>query len=90
MKTRPILVTIVGYCVLALLAAVLGVPSGPAIVYADGTSPEPPHDPGPPGDSTVDAANTIVPIPADKTSNVDGKHDVSLWRLVQLIALGVI
>jgi len=84
------LATLAVYCILALLAAVLGLPVGTASVYADGVGPTPPTDPNPPGDSTLDAVNTGVPNQVDRVSNVDEKQDVSLWRIAQLILLGVI
>jgi len=89
-KTRPILATLLGYLVLAVILAVLGIPVGPASVHADGTNPVPPSDPGPPQDTTLDAVNIEVPNQVDRVTNVDAKQDVSLWRFVQLIVLGVI
>lgn len=79
----------VGACILALFAAIVGLPGGLSVAYADGMGPEPPNNP-PPGDTTWTATDADLADPQNKTVNTDPKQDVSLWHIAQLIVLGVI
>ena len=81
---KPIMMILIGYCLLALMFSLLGVAITPQAALAEGTGqPDPPIPP--PSDSTITASNPGDVMPGVADAKREAEKDYSFFETVEIM-----